>query len=80
MVQREVRCSMQAWDPWQICKQIALLQVAFYIGLYVLELVLVGVIPPAVKCPTILIHQLLFTVRWPAQLKSQHKKAAMPYV
>lgn len=34
---------MQAWDPWQICRQIVLLQLVYYVGLYALELLLVGV-------------------------------------
>eukprot|EP00892_Ulva_mutabilis_P008490 jgi/Ulvmu1/6012/UM026_0138.1 len=32
----------QVWDPWQICKQIILLQGAYYAGLYALELLLVA--------------------------------------
>jgi hypothetical protein len=38
---------MQVWDPWLILRQIGLLQVAFYFGLYAMELVLVGTGQPA---------------------------------
>lgn len=50
------RCSWQVWDPWQICKQIALLQVAFYIGLYLLEILLAGVISSLGLCNRIDLH------------------------
>jgi hypothetical protein len=38
---------MQAWDPWLICRQIAVLQSVFYVGLVVAELVFVGARPSA---------------------------------
>jgi hypothetical protein len=37
--------NLQIWDPLLICRQIAILQVAFYIGLFVMQLMFAGAVP-----------------------------------
>lgn len=39
----------QIWDPWLICRQIAVLQVAFYVGLFTMQLVFAAAFLPRIS-------------------------------